>query len=160
MRSCNRCSNPDQGSMSSPLPRFPRVPGFPFLPCNWSLLIYPLSLDLTNIRSYPESVLQTPEKIAPDGPRLAMELVGLRQQIDRMELRFSELAVAYKKTDHWDDEGSISAIDWIRFNCRMTSNAAGDRIAVGDRKSTRLNSSHSSISYAVFCLKKKNKSKD
>src|SRR5437762_9080242 len=29
----------------------------------------------------------------------------------------------------------------------------------GDRKSTRLNSSHRCISYAVFCLKKKNKSK-
>src|SRR5438309_8247249 len=29
--------------------------------------------------------------------------------------------------------------------------------ATRDRKSTRLNSSHSSISYAVFCLKKKNK---
>src|SRR5688572_31199493 len=28
--------------------------------------------------------------------------------------------------------------------------------AVSDRKSTRLNSSHSQISYAVFCLKKKN----
>src|SRR5689334_23902278 len=28
-------------------------------------------------------------------------------------------------------------------------------LAVQDRKSTRLNSSHSSISYAVFCLKKK-----
>src|SRR5438309_4374460 len=28
---------------------------------------------------------------------------------------------------------------------------------VTDRKSTRLNSSHSSISYAVFCLKKKKK---
>src|SRR2546430_10136854 len=28
--------------------------------------------------------------------------------------------------------------------------------ASGDRKSTRLNSSHSQISYAVFCLKKKN----
>src|SRR6516164_11733587 len=27
--------------------------------------------------------------------------------------------------------------------------------STGDRKSTRLNSSHSSISYAVFCLKKK-----
>src|SRR2546430_7622584 len=27
----------------------------------------------------------------------------------------------------------------------------------GDRKSTRLNSSHSQISYAVFCLKKKTK---
>src|SRR2546430_8917154 len=29
-----------------------------------------------------------------------------------------------------------------------------------DRKSTRLNSSHSQISYAVFCLKKKNKPPD
>src|SRR3712207_7089227 len=28
--------------------------------------------------------------------------------------------------------------------------------AVKDRKSTRLNSSHANISYAVFCLKKKN----
>src|SRR2546430_10446544 len=28
-------------------------------------------------------------------------------------------------------------------------------VALGDRKSTRLNSSHSQISYAVFCLKKK-----
>src|SRR3712207_7500487 len=28
--------------------------------------------------------------------------------------------------------------------------------AIGDRKSTRLNSSHANISYAVFCLKKKN----
>src|SRR2546430_12677707 len=33
--------------------------------------------------------------------------------------------------------------------------AAGNK----DRKSTRLNSSHSQISYAVFCLKKKKKSK-
>src|SRR5689334_25137900 len=31
---------------------------------------------------------------------------------------------------------------------------------LSDRKSTRLNSSHSSISYAVFCLKKKNKQKN
>src|SRR5438132_9614275 len=30
---------------------------------------------------------------------------------------------------------------------------------VGDRKSTRLNSSHTVISYAVFCLKKKKKKK-
>src|SRR5699024_12336107 len=32
----------------------------------------------------------------------------------------------------------------------------GDNVVIGgDRKSTRLNSSHVSISYAVFCLKKK-----
>src|SRR5688572_31803117 len=30
---------------------------------------------------------------------------------------------------------------------------------IADRKSTRLNSSHSQISYAVFCLKKKKKNK-
>src|SRR3712207_7618456 len=34
----------------------------------------------------------------------------------------------------------------------------GVATAVLDRKSTRLNSSHANISYAVFCLKKKNKS--
>src|SRR2546430_13617410 len=34
---------------------------------------------------------------------------------------------------------------------------AGPEHAVRDRKSTRLNSSHSQISYAVFCLKKKKK---
>src|SRR3712207_8879494 len=33
---------------------------------------------------------------------------------------------------------------------------AGGNRALGDRKSTRLNSSHANISYAVFCLKKKN----
>src|SRR3712207_4327954 len=33
-------------------------------------------------------------------------------------------------------------------------------VARADRKSTRLNSSHANISYAVFCLKKKNQSAD
>src|SRR2546428_8169236 len=36
--------------------------------------------------------------------------------------------------------------------------AAVERLYVLDRKSTRLNSSHDQISYAVFCLKKKKKS--
>src|SRR5205814_9310715 len=35
-----------------------------------------------------------------------------------------------------------------------------DEPADGDRKSTRLNSSHLGISYAVFCLKKKKKKKN
>src|SRR3712207_8302952 len=33
---------------------------------------------------------------------------------------------------------------------------AGCQAPLADRKSTRLNSSHANISYAVFCLKKKN----
>src|SRR2546430_13341245 len=40
---------------------------------------------------------------------------------------------------------------------RMTER--GTTIFLTDRKSTRLNSSHSQISYAVFCLKKKKKQK-
>src|SRR3712207_7444704 len=36
--------------------------------------------------------------------------------------------------------------------------AAIVRAVARDRKSTRLNSSHANISYAVFCLKKKNRS--
>src|SRR2546430_12844221 len=39
--------------------------------------------------------------------------------------------------------------------CRCAPAACGQ--PAGDRKSTRLNSSHSQISYAVFCLKKKKK---
>src|SRR2546430_5779766 len=39
----------------------------------------------------------------------------------------------------------------------ISTSQASVSIASQDRKSTRLNSSHSQISYAVFCLKKKNR---
>src|SRR2546430_16063441 len=44
-----------------------------------------------------------------------------------------------------------------RAHARIASSTAGVSASVAntDRKSTRLNSSHSQISYAVFCLKKK-----
>src|SRR3712207_8422019 len=39
---------------------------------------------------------------------------------------------------------------------RATVRAVAPRVTIpGDRKSTRLNSSHANMSYAVFCLKKK-----
>src|SRR2546430_8650926 len=40
-------------------------------------------------------------------------------------------------------------------NSGMAASLAKGFSSMGDRKSTRLNSSHSQISYAVFCLKKK-----
>src|SRR3712207_8876854 len=40
----------------------------------------------------------------------------------------------------------------IHVQCKVT---APVRVILSDRKSTRLNSSHANISYAVFCLKKK-----
>src|SRR5262245_64350408 len=39
----------------------------------------------------------------------------------------------------------------------MPAPPSSPRLSSPDRKSTRLNSSHLGISYAVFCLKKKNK---
>src|SRR5438067_6994800 len=46
-------------------------------------------------------------------------------------------------------------VQHLRFQKRRAI-AGDDRTSCQDRKSTRLNSSHVSISYAVFCLKKKN----
>src|SRR5690348_17447652 len=43
---------------------------------------------------------------------------------------------------------------------KVASSSAVSPAASRDRKSTRLNSSHPSISYAVFCLKKKKKIKN
>src|SRR5689334_24753187 len=58
---------------------------------------------------------------------------------------------------------SLSEIAWmINASYKTIANTSsimrqklGVRTSRTDRKSTRLNSSHSSISYAVFCLKKK-----
>src|SRR5699024_11490116 len=44
-----------------------------------------------------------------------------------------------------------------RAGVALYSRREPDAVRVGDRKSTRLNSSHVSSSYAVFCLKKKRK---
>src|SRR5262245_64207073 len=48
-----------------------------------------------------------------------------------------------------------------RSRCFVRQHYHGGRrnLRVSDRKSTRLNSSHLGISYAVFCLKKKKKKK-
>src|SRR5688572_31535401 len=45
----------------------------------------------------------------------------------------------------------------FRLPARPESCRKYDQDTILDRKSTRLNSSHSQISYAVFCLKKKKK---
>src|SRR5690625_2855736 len=61
-----------------------------------------------------------------------------------------------KETEHWfiplgDSQEWLES--WIGSRQNWKPNV------LGDRKSTRLNSSHVAISYAVFCLKKKNKYK-
>src|SRR3712207_8161507 len=52
------------------------------------------------------------------------------------------------------------ALDDRYYDLEQTHGVQGAHIAAErDRKSTRLNSSHANISYAVFCLKKKKKTK-
>src|SRR5438132_7682157 len=64
----------------------------------------------------------------------------------RSVIGFPELALAA--------EGAPTAGSWIG-PFTVIAAGLGMAIAAGDRKSTRLNSSHTVISYAVFCLKKK-----
>src|SRR5690554_7712271 len=58
---------------------------------------------------------------------------------------------------------SVDVVDIVtptlsHYDCAVRAIKAGKHIFL-DRKSTRLNSSHVRISYAVFCLKKKKKKK-
>src|SRR2546427_8507782 len=69
----------------------------------------------------------------------------------------------------WDGKSMVGPKDSVVATFVVTATADGkgwtmklsdrDPIPTRDRKSTRLNSSHSQISYAVFCLKKKKKKK-
>src|SRR2546427_3042720 len=67
-------------------------------------------------------------------PRLELQAPGIEEVARRVALR----------PDQRSREDDARGIDF-----------AGPPLGVRDRKSTRLNSSHSQISYAVFCLKKK-----
>src|SRR3712207_9579252 len=51
-------------------------------------------------------------------------------------------------------EGVLGVVEFGGFSVHRAGDEVGQ--VLRDRKSTRLNSSHANISYAVFCLKKKN----
>src|SRR5256885_16289279 len=76
--------------------------------------------------------------------------------IDRQTL--SILAPYLKQEYHWTNTDYASIAIAFRIAYTIGQTACGrqmDRVGTRDRKSTRLNSSHLVISYAVFCLKKK-----
>src|SRR3712207_7752817 len=69
--------------------------------------------------------------------------------VPRLALAAQERHVRDSAAEHAAERGPERPL------ARRDLRGRGDR----DRKSTRLNSSHANISYAVFCLKKKKKTK-
>src|SRR6266508_4782713 len=67
-------------------------------------------------------------------------------------------SVYAKSTGSVQGASQLDLDDWRRHTKSFDN--IGLHITYPDRKSTRLNSSHVAISYAVFCLKKKNRSVD
>src|ERR1700682_266113 len=59
-------------------------------------------------------------------------LIQKRHLIDMQELSFAQEAAEFAATEAWEEDGSVSAIDWFRFNCKMTTGAAANSIAVGE----------------------------
>jgi hypothetical protein len=51
---------------------------------------------------------------------------------DLRDLYIARLAAEFATREKYDDDGFISPIDWIRFNCHVTSGAAANSIAVGE----------------------------
>src|SRR5438034_2837072 len=60
-----------------------------------------------------------------------------------------------RRDSRTESSSSTTAIRGQRVMTQDSTGRASGVLDLGDRKSTRLNSSHTVISYAVFCLKKK-----
>src|SRR5207249_8482245 len=80
--------------------------------------------------------------------------------LDKIPRQLVNALVAIEDSRFFEHRG----LDFVGIARAAITNLASGKIRQGastitqDRKSTRLNSSHVSISYAVFCLKKKKKS--
>src|SRR5436305_8596274 len=116
-----------------------------------------------------------------DHNRCVITIVGDRESIAEAAIRgVGKAAELIDLTQHTGAHPRMGAADVVPFipiegvtleDCVAISRKVGEEIwkryqipvyyyeAAADRKSTRLNSSHVRISYAVFCLKKKKKKK-
>src|SRR5207247_2806128 len=87
-------------------------------------------------------------------------------RIDKAFARRMDVVVNFRSPDEWrrydilKTHLGVANIDdyWLQqvsCRCALSGGQWRNVVAHADRKSTRLNSSHEWISYAVFCLKKK-----
>src|SRR5450759_5188910 len=78
-------------------------------------------------------MLATQDVYSPSATDLLRErLIQRRRVIDLQEIAFARDAAEFAASDAWDEAGSVSAIDWLRFNCHMNAGAAANAIAVGE----------------------------
>src|SRR5947209_5288975 len=81
----------------------------------------------------------------PDGEQMSIYDAAMKYQAEKVPL------VVFAGAEY----GNGSSRDWAAKGTRLLGVRAVICQSFEDRKSTRLNSSHANISYAVFCLKKK-----
>jgi Domain of unknown function (DUF222)/HNH endonuclease len=78
-------------------------------------------------------MLATQDVYSPSSNDLLRErLFQRRRVIDLQEVAFAREAAEFATSDAWDEDGSVSAIDWLRFKCHMNAGAAANAIAVGE----------------------------
>src|SRR5437660_4962055 len=82
--------------------------------------------------------------------RPEFDVLGVISQPDRPRGRGQQISVSPVKDVALAAHLTVHQPEKIRGECNVLHGGK-------DRKSTRLNSSHVAISYAVFCLKKKNR---
>src|SRR5260370_25247549 len=90
-------------------------------------------------------MLATQDVYSPSLNDLRWErLIKSRGVIDLQEIAFAGDAAEFAASDAWDEDGWVSAIDWLRFNCHMNAGAAANSIAVGEMLE-RLPESHQAV---------------
>ncbi len=78
-------------------------------------------------------MLATQDVSSPSANDLLRDrLFQRRRVIDLQEIAFAREAAEFAASSAWDEDGSVSPIDWLRFNCHMAAGAAANAIAVGE----------------------------
>src|SRR5260221_952158 len=104
-------------------------------------------------------------KILQEGLGEVQEMIDICDFAVGLSRQLYGLTIASERPGHrmqetWHPLGPVAILTAFNFPVAVWSWNAAIALVCGnalDRKSTRLNSSHTVISYAVFCLKKKNR---
>src|SRR6266571_4531251 len=97
------------------------------------------NLDLANRCLYHISMLATQDvwdiEVPEEDRRTPRErLIADAHAISLMQLMFAGRAAAFAATAEYEEDGSVSAIDWIRIHCHLTGPQAANYVAAGEHE--------------------------